>query len=194
MDWEKIRKEEDELLRTRGYVSRFPDVFDGQGSICMEEASETQRRIKIEEEREKEVDTAKPEIKRYAKNFILLDENAIKSFEEIGEGMIYTGSSINALRNYADGIKFLLEQQGNLKLDMLNKILDFKYFSLICDSFANPTFLYWFYRKELPPYSWSASSGKEMMKALKTGEYRKSYDDEMSLIRKAVMDIGERYG
>ena len=194
MDWEKIRKEEDEILRTRGYVSRFPNVLDAQGSICLEEARETQRRIKIEEERKKEVDAAKPEIKRYAKSFILLDENAIKSFERIGEGMIYTGSSINTLRNYSEGIKFLLEKQGNLKLDMLSKILDLKYFSLICDSFFNPTFLHWFYKRELPAYSWSSRDGEPMIKALKTGDYRNSYDAEMRLIERAQRDIGERYG
>ncbi|MCX6819508.1 MAG: hypothetical protein NT129_05945 [Candidatus Aenigmarchaeota archaeon] len=194
MDWEKIRKEEDEILRTRGYVSRFPNVLDAQGSICREEARKTQERLRIEEERKKEVDAAKPEIKRYAKSFISLDENAIKSFESIAEGMIRTGSSISDLRDYADGIKFLLEQKWDLKFYMLNKILDFKNFSLICDSFSNLTFLYWFYKKELPAYSWSASDGKTMMRALRTGEYRKSYEADMNLIERTVRNIGERYG
>jgi hypothetical protein len=33
-----------------------------------------------------------------------------------------------------------------------------------------------------------------MIRALTTGEYEKSYNAEMNLIRRAVRDIGERYG
>jgi len=105
------------------------------------------------------------------------------------------------VREYANSVRFLLEKsklpnaRDYKPSELLAKILepkmkDFKFLK----SFQNPVFLNHLYEGRLPAYSWSASSGEEIMKALTTGDYRESYDAEKRLITKSVRELGEKYG
>ncbi len=100
------------------------------------------------------------------------------------------------MKEYARGVEFLLgkRERGEKHEVKLPDLLDFSKVKLIATSFRSPTFVQWFYDRQLPAYSWSASSGEEMMKALTTGDYRKGYDAERRLIERAIKNIGERYG
>ena len=98
--------------------------------------------------------------------------------------------------DYWRGVRFLKqkEEKGEKHPVNISDLLDFNKVGLIAKSFRNPVFLNWFFEGRLPAYSWSASSGEEMMRALKSGDYQKSYEAEMNLIDRAVRDIGESYG
>jgi hypothetical protein len=101
---------------------------------------------------------------------------------------------------YTDTVKSLIQKtkpKGSKDYKpegLVARLLDPANSVLIIEAFRNPVFLNYLYEGRLPAYSWTASSGDEMIRALTTGEYEKSYNAEMNLIRRAVRDIGERYG
>ncbi|MCX6819505.1 MAG: hypothetical protein NT129_05930 [Candidatus Aenigmarchaeota archaeon] len=92
------------------------------------------------------------------------------------------------IEKYTDAVKSLIQKtkpdgSKDYKPEgLVARLLDPANSGLIIESFQNPVFLNYVYEGRLPAYSWSSSSGKEMMRALTTGEYEKSYNDERLLI------------
>ncbi len=124
---------------------------------------------------------------------------------EIGAKFAETAAEIATneflCRKYIDAVKFLIEKTKPPDAKdfhaegLLARLLNPENVNEIVKSFRNPLFVEgYLYGDRLPAYSWSALSGKEMMKALTTGDYRAGYDAEKRLIGRAVRDIGERYG
>ncbi|MCX6819506.1 MAG: hypothetical protein NT129_05935 [Candidatus Aenigmarchaeota archaeon] len=117
---------------------------------------------------------------------------------------LYSDWSKFSEADYFNAIKFLLEKtkipgKKDFKPEgLLGRLLDPSientHENRIGNNLRNPAFLNYVYEGRLPAYSWSSSSGEEMMRALKSGDYRKSYEAEMRLIERAVIVIGEKYG
>lgn len=133
-------------------------------------------------------------------DFLMDEQDYIEPFNEVFFVEYEEKNVLDIFRKYANAVKFLLEKtripdSRDYKPEgLLNRILDSKNVHLITEAFNNPVFLNYIYEGKLPAYSWSASSGDEMIKALKSGDYKKSYDAEMNLIDRVFRDIGERYG
>ncbi len=102
-------------------------------------------------------------------------------------------NGINIAKSYAKSVDILAERQGDIRIDKLVEILRPENIYDICDSFRNPVFLNWLHEDRLPAYSWSASSGEEMMKALTTGDYRATYDSEKKLIDRVNREIYSKH-
>ena len=120
--------------------------------------------------------------------------NKIDEFHGIGWLLFHDGGK-TLVRDYVNGVEFLAEkiEKGEKHEVNISDLLASGNVELISKSFRNPTFVQWFYKLELPSYSWSARDGEPMMRALKTGDYKMSYDAEMRLIERVQRDIGERY-
>jgi len=94
----------------------------------------------------------------------------------------------NIIGDYADAVELLIEKTKTPDAKdykpegLLAKLLDPKNIDEIVKSIGNPVFLNYVYEGCLPAYSWSASSGEEMMRALATGDYMATYDAERRLI------------
>jgi len=106
---------------------------------------------------------------------------------------------------YGSAVRFLLNKTKSRHLQechlqeyepkgLLAEILDPKInYDRFIKYFMNSIFIHYLYEECLPVYSFSITSGKEMMRAVTTGDYKKGYDAEKRLIRRVVRDIGERY-
>ena len=112
-------------------------------------------------------------------------------------GSIYLDpKSIDFIKEYTKLVKLLIDKtkiHGDEEFKpegSLAKILDPKNARML----RNPVLINYLFEDRLPVFSWSASSGKEMMNALTSIDYRASYDAEMNLIEISVRNIGERYG
>jgi len=138
-------------------------------------------------------------------------EYGIRFFEMAGD-LLLKYEDIDIVKKFEEAIKYLIEKnrpygRKNYKPEgLLAKLLDYvehgtiadyeiqkKTLGLINNSFKNPVFLNYLYEGRLPAYSWSAASGEEMMRALKTGEYEKSYDAEERLIKNVNKKIYSKH-
>ncbi len=102
------------------------------------------------------------------------------------------------IKEYYNAVKFLLEKTkaGNKAYKpegLLARILEPENKFKFIRAFIKPVLLNYLYEGRLPAHSWSAGSGKEMAKALTTGDYKSSYDAEKKLIDKVNREIYSKH-